>query len=214
MKRWKRILLCLLILFIVWVAIDLLFPFKVNIAKINAAETARLEGEMWRSYYEKKPVKLFFQSAKLMREEFHFSLWQSFHVAYYPAKAAFIFKDGKSRSDYEKAFPYLRKYYSLINDISEKKFDDDSAARTELEWWIIRREREKHPPQEWESWIALTASVMYHLPAEVFKDYAHLRVQAMLIRDEKGNSMTEDDWQNIHRILLEAWQSFSKDLAS
>lgn len=180
MKKRNWILLLLTGL-IAWIVIDLLFPFKTNIAKIDPVETASLEGKMWRSYYEKKPVKLFFQSAKLMRKEFHFPLWQSFHVAYYPAKAAFVFKDAKNRVDYEKALPYLKKYYRMINDISEKSFDSDSAARTELEWWIIRREREKHPPGEWEQWLALTASVMYHLPAKQFSDYAHLRVEAMLL---------------------------------
>ena len=210
MLKRKRIVLLLLVLLAAWITIDLTFPFKTNIARIDAAATARQEGAMWKSYYQKKKVKLFLQSAKLMREEFHFPLWRSFRVAYCAAKAAFIFKDGKDRSDYEKALPWLKKYYGLINHISKTGFNADSAARTELEWWIIRREREKHPPEEWENWLALTASVMYHLPADSFKEYAHLRVQAMLLRDEKGNSITDQDWQHIDDLLLAAWQSFAK----
>jgi len=213
MKKRNWILL-LAALLLVWIVVDLFFPFKTDLSKIDPVETARLEGSMWRSYYEKKPVKLFFQSAELMRKEFHFSFWQSFHVAYYPAKAAFVFKDGKGRVDYEKAFPYLKKYYTLINNVSEKDFNADSAARSELEWWIIRREREKHPPEEWERWLALTAAVMYHLPVERFNNYAHLRVQAMLLRDQKGLAITERDWQDINKILLDAWQSFANELNS
>lgn len=199
-------------LLIMWIAIDLFIPLKRNINKINAEETARIDAAMWRSYYEKKPLKLFLQSAKLMRNEFKFPFWRSHRAAYYAAKAAFVFKDGNNRNDYEKALPYLKKYFALINDISASSFNIDSAATTELEWWIIRRDREKHPPAEWESWLATTASVMYHLPAESFSEYANLRVQAMLLRDEKGNSITEGDWQQINEILLKAWQSFANSL--
>jgi hypothetical protein len=35
------------------IAIDINYPFKTDTTKINAAETASLEGGMWRSYYEK-----------------------------------------------------------------------------------------------------------------------------------------------------------------
>jgi hypothetical protein len=125
-------------------------------------------------------------------------------------KAAFIFKGGKNRNDYAKALPYLVKYYRHINDISNKAFNADTAASAELEWWIIRREREQHPPQEWEQWLAKTASIVYHKPAGQFKDYAHLRTEAMLLRDEKGDHITEDNWQQIDLLLLQAWQSFGK----
>lgn len=195
-----------------WIAIDILYPFKRDIGRINAAQTAKMDGAMWRSYYEKKKLKLFFQSASLMREEFHFPFWRSHVAAYYAAKAAFIFKDGKDRDDYEKALPYLKKYFSRINAISTVSFNTDSAAKTELGWWIIRRERDKHPPSEWEEWLAATASVMYHLPAGSFKEYAKLRVQAMLLRDDKGDSITEDDWKRINAILLKAWESFAAAL--
>ena len=208
----KKIIVGLLLLLIIWIATDLFYPVKRNINNINAEETARMDAAMWRSYYEKKPLKLFFQSAKLMRKEFRFPFWRSHRVAYYAAKAAFVFKAGQNRNDYKKALPYLKRYYNLINDISATKFNIDSASKTELEWWIVRRDRDQHPPAEWESWLAATASVMYHLPVDSFRDYANLRVKAMLLRDEKGNTITEEDWQKIREILLQAWQSFSNTL--
>ena len=194
---------------IAWIIIDINYPFKADLHKINAAETATLDGAMWRSYYEKKPVKLFMQSAQLMRNEFHFPFWRSYLVSYYAAKAAFVFKEGVSRNDYEKALPYLVKYYGHINDVSSTPFNVDTTAATELEWWIIRRERDKHPSAEWEQLLAKNAATIYHLPEEKFNTYAHLRVQAMLLRDEKGTSITENDWQQIDGLLFHAWQSFS-----
>jgi hypothetical protein len=152
------------------------------------------------------------QSAQLMRDMFHIPFWRSYLASFYSAKAAFVFKDGDTRDDYEKAFTYLEKYYQHINDISKIPFDADSAAKSELEWWIIRRYRQEHPPAEWEKYISETSSIVYHIPAEAFKDYAHLRVQAMLLRDQKDAAITDKDWQLINRLLASAWQCFGRTI--
>lgn len=207
------IILFLLLMLVAWIIIDINYSFKTDIRKIDAEETARLEGAMWKSYYAKKPVKLFMQSAELMRSQFHMPFFRSYLVSYYAAKAAFVFKDGKSRNDYAKALPYLAKYYGHINEITNIAFNTDSASAAELEWWIIRRERLQHPSQEWEQWVAKAASIMYHMPADKFKDYAYSRVEAMLLRDEKGDRITKDDWQKIDELLRHAWQSLSNAVA-
>ena len=212
MRKSLKIILLLFIALTTWILVDINYPVKRNIRIINAEETARLDGAMWRSYYEKKPVKLLLQSAELMRTQFHFPLWRSMRVAYFAAKAAFVFKEGTNRASYEKALPYLVKYFKHISDISKEPFNADTAAKQELEWWIIRRFRNEHPPAEWEQYLAATASTMYHLPAENFTDYAHLRVQAMLLRDAKDSSITESDWQHINSLLTDAWKHFSKTL--
>ena len=208
--KWKKIIILLFVLFIAWIAIDINYPIKTDITKINLGETATLEGGLWRSYYEKKPLKLFMQSAQLMRDMFHIPFWRSYLASYYNAKAAFIFKDGHNRDDYEKAFPYLEKYYQHINDISKIPFDAGSAAKSELEWWIIRRYRQEHPPAEWEKYISETSSIVYHISTENFCDYAHLRVQAMLLRDQKDAAIIDKDWHQINDLLTAAWQSFAK----
>jgi hypothetical protein len=211
MKK-RKIILAGLLLLAVWIITDLNYPFKTDIKKFNAAETARLDGAMWRSYYEKKRVKLFMQSATLMRNQFHIPFWRSNRMAYQVAKAAFVFKDGMNRTDYEKAMPSLTSYYKSIHRISDVSFDAEKAARLELEWWIIRRERLQHPPAEWEKYLAEGAEVVYHIPAEKFNEYAHLRVNAMLLRDNKGASITENDWQQIDSLLQKAWLSFYDNL--
>jgi len=108
--------------------------------------------------------------------------------------------------------PDLIKYYSQINDISNTSFDVNKAAGLELEWWVIRRYRNEHPPAEWEQCLARNAETVYHLPAGKFVPYAHLRVEAMLLRDSKESAITETDWQQIAGILKQAWKSFSDNL--
>src|SRR5271169_2001514 len=109
-KRSKRILwlaLALIAALLLWVGVDLLVPRRADIRHFNAEEVARLDAAMWRSYYERQPRRLFFQLAELVRDQFHFPIFRSNRVALSAARAAFIFKDGHNRLDYEKALPDL-----------------------------------------------------------------------------------------------------------
>jgi hypothetical protein len=207
-KKRLKIFLSVAFLLTVWILIDLNYPYKTDIKNFNPADVARLDGAMWRSYYEKKKLKLLWQSAELMRKQFAVPFWRSTVMAYHAAKAAFIFKDGKNRDDYNKALPNLTGYYTRINNISKTPFDAGKAAKLELEWWIIRRYRNEHPTAEWEKLLAQTAEAMYGIPAGKFAEYAKLRVQAMLLRDSKGENITDRDWKEINSILQMAWASF------
>lgn len=211
MKR-KKIIWLLILLLIVWIVIDLNYPYKTNTRVFDPAEVARLDGAMWRSYYEKKRLNLFLQSAELLRKQFGVPFWRSNVMAYHAAKAAFVFKDGKDRTDYNKALPYLNNYYQHINRISQVHFDVSKAANLELEWWIIRRYRKEHPPKEWSDILTQTAATIYREPSEKFRVYADERVEAMLLRDAKGDSIAEADWQQINGMLAKAWISFSNNL--
>jgi hypothetical protein len=55
---------------------------------------------------------------------------------------------------------------------------------------------------------------VYHVAAEKFSAYSHLRVQAMLLRDNKGDSINESDWAQVNNLLQLAWKSFSDSLHS
>ena len=208
----RKIVILLLASCICWFVIDLSFPFKTNIKNIDAAEAARLDAAMWRSYYERKPVTLFLRAAELIRKQFHAPFWRSYIMAYHSAKAAFLFKDGKDRNEYQQALPNLRSYFQQINAISDAQFNVDSVAHLELEWWIIRRYRQDYPPAEWEHYLAATAEAMYHVPSIRFAEYARLRTDAMLLRDQKGDAITEQNWAEIHATLRRAWASFAQAL--
>ena len=58
-------------------------------------------------------------------------LVRSNQVAYYAANAAFVFKEGKQRADYEEALPDLVKFYRSLRNMSDIPFDADRAARLE-----------------------------------------------------------------------------------
>jgi len=194
---------------IAWVALDLYGHRQENLRDFNPREVARLDTAMWRSYYAKQRVALFFHLTELLRKEYHIPWLRSQGVAYQAAKAAFVFKEGRARNDYEQALPYLRRFYSAISSVSDAPFDAERAARLELEWWIVHRERARHAPGDLPRLLAETAAVMYHVPHEMLLEHGKLRAEAMRIRDARAQAgeVSEQDWSQIANLLDKSWHS-------
>lgn len=195
-----------------WIAFDLYGPRSTDIRSFDPNEVARLETAMWRSYYDRERLRLFGQLAELMRKQYHFPFWRSNAAAYQAARAAFVFKEGHNRADYVKALPNLANFHAAIRRVSKVPFDMDRAARLELEWWILHRERASHPPGTLERALAELPAEVYRVAPELLTEHARLRAEAMIIRDEKAEAggLTEEDWARIEELLSASWQSLWK----
>jgi len=207
-----RVIALLLVLLIGGVVLDLYYPRTTKMREFDPDEVARLETAMWRSYYEKEQVRLFNQLAELLRTQYHMPLVRSNQVAYYAANAAFVFKQGRERQDYEKALPDLIKFYAEIRKLSDIPFDVDRVARLELEWWIIHRQRTEHKPGDLEKALAELQAEIYRVPLERMIEHGRLRAEAMTIRDTKAEAgrVSEADWTRINELLKESWRSLAK----
>lgn len=196
---------------VTWVLYDLYAPRTAHLREFDPDEVARLETAMWRSYYERQRLRLFKELSELLRTQYNMPLVRSNQVAYYAADAAFIFKKGKQRADYEKALPDLVKFYQSVRKMSDIPFDVDRAARLELEWWIIHRERAKHSPVDLERALAELQAEVYRIPVERLMEHGRLRAEAMTIRDTRAEagSVTEADWARIDQLLHQSWRSLS-----
>jgi hypothetical protein len=207
-----RVIVIVLVLLICGALYDLYYPRTTQMREFNPDEVARLETAMWRSYYEKQRLQLFNELAELLRSQYGMSQLKSNQVAYYGADAAFVFKQGHERSDYEKALPDLLKFYAAIRKMSDIPFDADRAARLELEWWIIHRERDQHAPGDLARALAELQAEIYHVPVDRVLEHGRFRAEAMTIRDtqaEKGG-VTEADWTRINELLKQSWGSLAK----
>lgn len=197
------------VLLSVWIAVDLYRPHKADIREFDADEVARLDTAMWRSYYSRERLRMFRELTELLEKQYHMPFWRRQLVAFYAAKGAFVFKDGKSREDYEKALPDVEKFIGEIREVSTTDFDVKRAARLELEWWIVHRQRKQYKEGDLDRALAEAAAALYQMPAEKFLEYGRLRTEAMKIRDEKAESggVTEEDWKRIDELLHQAWRS-------
>jgi hypothetical protein len=199
----------LVLALVAWVAYDLYAPRRTSLRDFDPDEVARLETAMWRSYYSRQRLRLFTQMSELLRTQYRLPLWRSNAVAYQAARAAFVFKDGHSRADYERALPNLVSFYRSIREVSDTDFDPERAARLELEWWIVHRERARHAPGDLDRALADLASEIYRVPAERLAEHARLRAEAMEIRDRQAGQggVTEEDWRRIDELLHQSWRS-------
>lgn len=203
------VLAVILLGFGAWAALDLWKPVSTSLRQFDPEEVARLETDMWRSYYAKKRIPLFNQLANLLRRQYRLPLLRSYLVAFHGAKAAFIFKDGTGRADYERALPDLVAYYAAIRRVSDTPFDLNRAARLELEWWIAHRERDAHPAGDLDRILAELPAEIYGVSVNRFTEHAKYRAEAMLLRDRlaEQEQVSDADWQRIHDLLIQSWRS-------
>jgi hypothetical protein len=212
MRRKTRVFILIVLILVgtaAWAAVDLWGPRSTSLRQFDPDNVARLETEMWRSYYDKQRFRLFNELAVLLRQQYHMPLLRSYVVAFHAAKAAFVFKDGTDRHDYERALPDLVDYYAAIRRISNTPFDVQKTAQRELEWWIVHRQRDAHEAGDLDAALAALSAEIYQMPAERFREHAKYRAEAMILRDElyEENGVTEADWQRINQLLLQSWRS-------
>lgn len=210
-KKW-RVILTILVLLVAYGVFDLYGPRSSKMRGFDANEVARLETAMWKSYYNRERVKLYNQMTELLRTQYNLPFIRSNAVAYQASRAAFVFKDGHNREEYERALPYLVNFYNSVRKVSDVPFDVDRTARLELEWWIIHRERKSHAPGDLERALADLPAEIYGVPAERLIEHAKLRAEAMTIRDDKAGQggVTDADWAKIDELLHASWRSLYK----
>jgi hypothetical protein len=194
---------------LLWAAWDLFAPRSHNLRDFQPDEVGRLETAMWKSYYAHERLALFGELATLLRRQYGLPALRSHVVAYHAARAAAVFQSGRTHADYEKALPDLVTFYAAIGRVSSEAFDVQRAARLELDWWIVHRERALHPREDLDRNLAELQGELYHLPVDPLMEHARLRADAMLLRDrgaENGNP-TERQWAEIDRLLHLSWRS-------
>ena len=209
MSRWVLHTAAIALPLIAWILYDSSAPGPQDLRMFNPHEVACLETEMWRSYYEGRRAALFFQMSSLLRSQYGFRWLQSQLSAFEATRAAFVFQKGSARPDYELALPALRRYYSAIERRSRTPFDVNEAARLELEWWIIHRERARYGRTALEHALAELQSSIFQQRSTAFHEHAAARAAAMLVRDELSarGSLTNDEWQRIQSDLDRSWTS-------
>jgi hypothetical protein len=211
-RKWLLIPPTLLAL---WVMADLALPHRSSLVDFDGHKVGRLETEMWLSYYGHQPARLYLQLVELLRSQYHLPFWRACLAAYHAAHAAVVFQRGHDTAEYDKALPDLVDYYTTIRRSSDIAFSGESAARLELTWWIVHRERARHPAGDLEQSLATLQAAIYRRPENLFRDHAQARAAAMSLRDaaaEQGG-VTEQQWNQIASLLDHSWVSLQKAVA-
>lgn len=202
--RVRAVPLALLLAAATYITWDLFSPRSEDLRDFDPKDVARLETKMWRAYSSGEKLPLLFDVAELLRSEYRLPFLRSNLTAFYAARAAFVFKQSRSRADCEQALPDLRRFYSVLHEISNQPLDADKAAHLELEWWMLHRDRS---PQLEQALAALQAEIFHVTPTRV-AEHAHYRAEAIRVRDDHG------DWGLIAKLLRQSWSSLARVLQS
>lgn len=170
---------------------------------------AQAETLMWRHYYEKRYPPLFADLYGVARDQQGFSPADSARIAFLAARAAKRFQPSRSRAEADAALPDLMDYFALLARAASGKVDVDKAARSELDWWQLRRE--KVGPDDYGLIVARVSTLLYGVDNAEIRRSGVLRGRAMAYRDGHGSAMTEADWTEIagqldasYRLLKQA----------
>ena len=211
----RRALVIILAISLAYAGVDVFRPLQRDLRQFDPAAVARLETQMWRSYYERRPVALFLELAEMLRTQSRFPMLRSYVGAYYGTLAAFVFKQGGQRADFEKALPALQVYFRMFRNTGNANLDVRRAAALELEWWIVHRNRANYPPGALGRACAEASAYAYQVPAHATLAHGELRATAMLLRDERADAgrMNDADWRQIETLLLHSYQALQEGLA-
>lgn len=187
-----------------------LWPRQEHFRTFDPVAVGTAEAELWRAYYEHRTADLASGIAFNAERSFGLTPYMSARVGYQAARAARIFQPTQSREAAQAALPALTHYFQLLSTAVGADIDPAHAARLELEWWQKRRETDD--PKLYEPDVAAATAYLYGAPPARLQRYAELRVAAMDLRDHKGRNITEADWTEIKRLLIEAYTALRDEV--
>lgn len=184
---------------------------RADLTQFDYRKVAALDAEMWRSYYNHRFFRLFFQLVRLVRLQIGLNWLFTLRLAFYAGWAAAYYRINKKKGvDSARVVKNLTKFYQLISQNSLQPFDYRKAAELELAWWDVHRPSYKNSPALERS-LAEGAAAIYSVKPSALKEYAHYRAVAMILpRHEGDDQKTPTDWQEVHRLLEKAWRSLHK----
>jgi hypothetical protein len=188
-------------------------PRNADLRKFDPADVARLETAMWRDYYAKHYLMLFYHLYESSRT-FDFSPLARFRIALAAAQAARAFQPTRSRSEAERAIPFLIAYYGLLREAAPVAIDPRELASRELDWWQARRE--SVAPRDYGITIAQVAALTYgeRQDGPALLAFGIDRAEAMSYRDAHGQTITEQDWLKIEAQLRNAYQQLKMGIGN
>ncbi len=201
---WRKTLFAITVLALIGL-VYFFCPRRAHLRQFDPATVGRLETAMWRDYYEHRYFALFRALYSVSREAYSFSPWNSVCIALHAARAAKVFQPTTNRAEAERAVPILERYYGVLRHRGGETFDVSKAAKLELDWWQLRRE--KATPDQYGQVIARVASEVYGVTNADIKAGSLLRAQMMDYRDERSDGrMQSEDWRHIEENLTRSYQ--------
>ncbi|MSP12895.1 MAG: hypothetical protein EXR62_08050 [Chloroflexi bacterium] len=182
----------------------------------NPDRIAAFEAAGWRSYYDRKWLRLLGLIVSLSREQFHIPFPQSWFAAYYVTRASLAWAPLEHDTLVVQAF--YEKFYRLARRYSGLHFDPARAAALELRYNDIHRRLVGNPDKR-EFLQAMTElhAEIFDLSLEQARESAEHRVKANNIVDLISNKLSTDiegDWARLEAELRLCYWSIEAQMTA
>lgn len=154
-------------------------------ASFNPTRVARLEATAWTAYYRHEWARVLAASYGLVREAFNLTFLGTVLGAWYVFRANVVWAPYPD-NDPDRARRCMRRVYAMSQRRSKLGFDPAEAARLEVEWWRVHRERQHgdvRSSDELPEAVARLYAYVYGIDIESVRVSGRLRAEAMDICD-------------------------------
>ncbi|HZS87858.1 MAG TPA: hypothetical protein VFE42_10270 [Chloroflexota bacterium] len=188
----------------------------MSLYTFNPRNTGLYEARLWKAYYDRQWPRALALLFRLMRSQFGLSLVDAARATLWGIRASIIF--APPEHDDKAVLKALERFYTVVRNGSDGRFDPHAAAAAELDYWIVHRRLagQKGSAALKESLARLSACV-YGLSPDQTHPSAALRAHACdLVDDITGGRQapTHAAWSAIEDTLRRSYALLRLELES
>jgi hypothetical protein len=177
---------------------------KVDLRTFDYIKVAQIDTAMWRSYYNHKFYKLFWQMLLLLKNQLGLSWLKTIRLAYYSAWAAADYRIHRGNTNNKRIEKNLIKFYKLISDNAIEEFDYEKAGQLELIWWEVHR-GSKQTSDKLRQGLAAAVAAMFNENPKKMEKYASYRAEAMFLPAHTSDKVSKTKWTTVDELLEKSW---------
>jgi hypothetical protein len=191
-------------------------PGQSPLTAFDPETVGRLEQRAWQAYYLRQWPQLFDLMLRITRSAFGLSLPQAVYASYINTQAQITW--AKQGAQDGKAEAQMRELYAYVREPVGGNYDVDKAAKLEVNWWAVHRNREQYPDHSaLARALADTYAEVYQLPADKMLPAGEARAAAMDLSDQwirEGKDPNSPLLEQIATLLVQSYRSLSDAVAT
>ena len=158
----------------------------MSLRSFDPRRVGSLECRAWETYYRRRWWSVLVASLGLVRAVFGMSWPRTLWGAWLVLRANQVWAPYPG-NDPDAARRLMARFYGLVRDSEEERFDPVRAAVLEVEWWRVHRERQRgdavRDREDLTAALAELYAYAYSVPRETLLLAASLRAEAMDVSD-------------------------------
>ncbi|MCC7370746.1 MAG: hypothetical protein IT306_20160 [Chloroflexi bacterium] len=187
-------------------------PGRSALAGFDPRTVGRLEQRAWVQYYLQQWPGLLDSMIRMLRSAFGLSLSQAVYAGYVNTQAQVVWSRQGAQDGLAEAL--MRDFYAYVREPIGGRYDVERAARLEVNWWAVHRNREQYPDRSaLAQALAETYAEVYQRPAAELLPAADARAAAMDLSDRWNREGKDPDsplLAEIARLLVESYTLLSE----